>query len=77
MADCHSIIEEEEIFKLLIYINNCSNYLAMYKNREGLSARKRAELVKVQMEKARLIAKLKTLVRNMTVIPEGVKKIYF
>lgn len=77
MADLGSIIEQNEMIELVVDIEHRNNYLAMFQNRQLISACKRAELVQIQMEKAKLIATLKTRLRNMMVIPERVKKIYF
>lgn len=79
MTDYHKTNDRERMIELVSQIEKCNEFLKMkkHKDRRILPAFEKANLVKVQLQKAMLIAELKICVRNMTNFPKSVKKIYF
>lgn len=62
---------------LIVEIDACNAFLKCYKIRIGLDKSTRKQLVTLQKKKGNLIAELKMLARDMAIIPQSVRDIYY
>lgn len=69
--------EWNRMLELIGEIDACDAFLKCYQIRIGLDKYTRKQLVIVQMEKAKYIAELKILARDIAIIPQSVREIYY
>lgn len=77
MASANICSVMQRVEELVEDINECTKMLEPYRVRHGLKSSTRAELSKIQIRKAMLIAEVKMLVKDVPEVPESVLKIYY
>lgn len=72
-----SSVDWAEVFELIDEIEEYNNYLQKYKKRESLSTLVRADLVMVQLRKAKLIQTVKNRLTHIPDVPQNILKRIF
>lgn len=72
-----NIREWESVHELAIDIQWRKSYLSVFKYREKLSATRRADLVKFQIQTSKMISELKMMVMKFQHVPQNVLEIYY
>lgn len=72
-----SSVDWAEVFEFIAEIEEYDYYFQKNKNREILSIFERADLVKMQLRKAKLIETVKKRLRNIPHVPQNILKRIF